>query len=109
MNVTAFWRTIFAATIHASARFPRLVPMSLVEWVDARFYAACLTETLDTAARDYRAATADTMPAPDGSWDSLCGEGPELDEDAGEEHAATVDLHGEDPWPSSRVRQGWEA
>lgn len=105
----SFWRTLFSLAVHASARFPRLVPPVVVQWIDDGFYGACMREALTRTAADYRAATADTMPAPSAAWDSLCGEGPELDEDAGEEHAAMVDLHGEDPWPSSRVRQGWEA
>lgn len=53
-------------------------------------------------------AVADTMPAPPEPWDCLVG-GPELSEQAGEEHAAMVDLHGEDCWPSSGNGKGWVA
>ena len=41
-------------------------------------------------------------------WDSLCGDGPELEAEAGEEHAAMVDLHSADIWPhSGDGRKGW--
>ena len=42
----AFWRTAFAVAVHASARFPRLVPMAVVEYVDGKFYDAAMRETL---------------------------------------------------------------
>ena len=41
-----FWRSLFALTVNAAARFPRLVPMALVEFVDGKFYGVCLWEML---------------------------------------------------------------
>ena len=165
----AFWRSLFALTVHASARFPRLVPMAVVEYADRRFYDACLRETLTRSATESELeaqrrsfafgqvamhdptltraqvdAIADTMPAPgnshchgcgrvaehgiagwylepgpffrlwcpdcDAPFDFLCGEGPELEAEAGEEHAAMVDLHSADIWPhSGDGRKGWVA
>ena len=130
-----FWRSLFALTVHASARYPRLVPPTLVEWADRRFYAACLREALSrpptsadaeaqrrswafgqvamhdpTITRAQVDAIADTMPAAGAGWDSLVGDGPQLDADAGEEHAAMVDLHSADIWPhSGDGRKGWTA
>lgn len=130
----AFWRTLFALTVHASARFPRLVPMALVEFVDGKFYGAAIRETLarvvseaereaqrrswaygqvamhnPNVTREQVDAIADTMPAPGAGWDCLVG-GPELDFAAGEEHAATVDLQPVDIWPhSDDGRKGWLA
>ena len=131
----AFWRSLFALTVHASARFPRLVPMAVVEYADRRFYDACLRETLTRSATESELeaqrrsfafgqvamhdptitraqvdAIADTMPAPAAAWDALCGDGPELEAEAGEEHAAMVDLHSADIWPhSGDGRKGWVA
>lgn len=127
----AFWRSAFALTVHASARFPRLVPMALVDAVDRRFYDAAMRETLARVEREEQRrslaygqvamhnpnvtremvdAIADTVPAPAAAWDALCGDGPELDADAGEEHAAMVDLHSADIWPhSGDGRKGWLA
>lgn len=125
----AAWRTAFALAVHASSAVARLVRAT-----EARFYDACLRETLTrpatesdleaqrrsfaygqvamhdpTITRAQVDAIADTMPAPGEPWDSLCGDGPQLEADAGEEHAAMVDLHGADVWPSSRNGKGWVA
>lgn len=124
----AFWRSLFALAVHASARFPRLVPMAVVEYVDRRFYAACLRETLTRPATESEReaqrrsfafgqvamhdpsitraqvdAVADTMPAP---WSCLAGD---LDgHDAGENDER--DLHDGEGWRVSRgQRNGWEA
>ncbi|MCC6271253.1 MAG: hypothetical protein IT190_08245, partial [Microbacteriaceae bacterium] len=48
----AFWRAAFALAVHASARFPRLVPMAVVEYVDGRFYGAAMRETLARVERE---------------------------------------------------------
>ena len=130
-----FWRSLFALTVHASARYPRLVPMAVVEWADARLYRECLREALSrpptsadaeaqrrswafgqvvmhnpNVTREMVDAIADTVPAPAAAWDALCGDGLELDADAGEEHAAMVDLHSADVWPhSGDGRKGWLA
>lgn len=124
----AFWRSAFALAVHASSAVARLVRAT-----EARFYDACLREALTrpatesdleaqrrsfafgqvamhdpTITRAQVDAIADTMPAPGEPWDSLCGDGPQLDADAGEEHAAMVDLHSADIWPhSGDGRKGW--
>lgn len=126
----AFWRSAFALAVHASAGIARIVRAT-----EARFYDACLREALTrpatesereeqrrsfaygqvamhdpTITRAQVDAIADTMPAPGAGWDSLCGDGPQLDADAGEEHAAMVDLHSADVWPhSGDGRKGWLA
>lgn len=130
-----FWRSAFALAIHAAARFPRLVPTAVVEYVDRRFYNACLRESLSRAADEYNASVAErdieaqrrswaygqvAMHDPTitraqvdavadtmpAPWSCLAGD---LDgHDAGE--IDERDLHDGEGWRVSRgQRNGWEA
>lgn len=84
----------FTAAMALFDRFPCRLTGMVLDAATERFHDDCVRAT----------PMGPTQPV----WDCLVG-GPELPEGLGEEHAAMVDLHGIDCWPSSRQRTGWEA
>lgn len=91
-----FWQLIWTQAVH------RGLPLQVILWAEDRYLAAMPLGDRARVKSAAREALADTVPAPGEPWACLVGDGPELDADAGAEHAALVDLHGHDVWPSSR-------
>lgn len=95
----AFWRFAFTAAVSASDLTRRAV-----EWTERRFLDECMSAALSRASSEYRAATAETIPAPGGDWVGLCGDVPHCEPGDG--------LHDDaECWPVSgqRRQSGWEA
>jgi len=105
-----FRRVAFTLAVHAHDRFPRLVPPLVVQWVEDGFYDAGLRVTLRRATSEYRAATADTIPAPSAGWSCLAGDLPDHDAGVIDDADMAKDLHDNEGWLSGGPqRKAWVA
>lgn len=96
----SIWRWIWTRAVDGGW------PLPVIEWAERRFLDAGTVDALRRASYEYSAATADTVPAPSEAWACLAGDGPAAD--VADDAAMLADLHGEDFWPTSAQRKGWE-